>query len=347
MAARAARHASPRLELHDPHARPAAQLRHDDRRDERQGLDALRPGRVRLVPGLRAARGEPEPRLAAPAVRRPHAAHQPRQRARVALRLARHERGGGAEFTTTQGNNVQAYTDTDNNNAPDAGSSPSGGAGLNFDFAIALNSAPSAYRPAAVTNLFYVNNLIHDVQYQYGFDEAGGNFQVNNYGRGGAGNDSVQAEAQDGGGTNNANFSTPPDGSRPRMQMTCGPPHPDRDGDVDNGIIIHEYGLDLERLVGGPSNVNCLTNNQRREGPDWWALAYTARWGQRGGRPRHRDLRARTAHDRGGIRTQRHSTDPAVNTWTTPASTAWRSPRRGLVWPRGRGGVLKLVDAHG
>jgi extracellular elastinolytic metalloproteinase len=36
------------------------------------------------------------------------------------------------------------------------------------------------------------------VQYQYGFDEAGGNFQVNNYGRGGVGNDSVQAEAQEG-----------------------------------------------------------------------------------------------------------------------------------------------------
>jgi extracellular elastinolytic metalloproteinase len=86
----------------------------------------------------------------------------------------------GAEFTTTQGNNVEAYTDTDNNNAPDAGSSPSGGAALNFDFPINLAGAPSTYRPAAVTNLFYWNNIIHDVQYQYGFDEAAGNFQVNN-----------------------------------------------------------------------------------------------------------------------------------------------------------------------
>ena len=64
-----------------------------------------------------------------------------------------------------------------------------------------------------MTNLFYWNNIIHDVQYQYGFDEAAGNFQVNNYGRGGLGNDSVRAEAQDGAGTNNANFGTPPDGS--------------------------------------------------------------------------------------------------------------------------------------
>ncbi|HEX6333307.1 MAG TPA: M36 family metallopeptidase, partial [Flavisolibacter sp.] len=53
----------------------------------------------------------------------------------------------------------------------------------------------------------------------YGFNEASGNFQADNMGRGGAGNDYVQAEAQDASGTNNANFSTPADGSRPRMQM--------------------------------------------------------------------------------------------------------------------------------
>ena len=40
-----------------------------------------------------------------------------------------------------------------------------------------------------------------------------------NYGKGGSQNDYVQAESQDGGGTNNANFSTPTDGARPRMQM--------------------------------------------------------------------------------------------------------------------------------
>jgi extracellular elastinolytic metalloproteinase len=132
-----------------------------------------------------------------------------------------------------------------------------------------------------VTNLFYWNNIIHDVQYQYGFDEAAGNFQVNNYGRGGLGNDSVRAEAQDGAGTNNANFGTPADGQRPRMQMFIWTAaNPDRDGDLDAGIIVHEYGHGISnRLVGGPANVNCLTNTQQPgEGlSDWWALAYTAR----------------------------------------------------------------------
>jgi extracellular elastinolytic metalloproteinase len=125
----------------------------------------------------------------------------------------------GAELTTTQGNNVHAYTDLDADNVADPGSSPDGGSGLVFDFLLDLALDPSTYRPAAVTNLFYWNNVVHDVFYLYGFTEAAGNFQVNNYGRGGLGNDDVRAEAQDGSGTNNANFGTPVDGLRPRMQM--------------------------------------------------------------------------------------------------------------------------------
>ncbi len=125
----------------------------------------------------------------------------------------------GAEFTVTRGNNVHAYTDIDFNNVADPGSDPDGGVNLTFDFMLDLAQNASTYRPAAVTNLFYWNNIIHDVFYQYGFDEAAGNFQVNTYGKGGLGNDDVRAEAQDGSGTNNANFGTPVDGARPRMQM--------------------------------------------------------------------------------------------------------------------------------
>ena len=60
---------------------------------------------------------------------------------------------------------------------------------------------------------------MHDVLYQYGFDESAGNFQQNNYGNGGVGGDPVQADAQDGSDVNNAQFGTPPDGSDPRMEM--------------------------------------------------------------------------------------------------------------------------------
>ncbi|PZG19953.1 metalloprotease, partial [Micromonospora craterilacus] len=130
----------------------------------------------------------------------------------------------GPEFTTTQGNNVHAYQDQDNNNAPDFGSSPDGGPSLTFNFPLDLSENPQSYRDAATANLFYWNNIIHDVSYRYGFDEASGNFQANNYGRGGVGGDYVRAEAADGGGTNNANFSTPAaDGGTPRMQMYLWP----------------------------------------------------------------------------------------------------------------------------
>jgi len=126
------------------------------------------------------------------------------------------------DSTVTSGNNVNACTDTDANNVCDVGSQPSGGGGIPLTFDPALDLAtqqPADYRPAAVVNLYYWNNMIHDIAYQYGFDEVSGNFQQNNYGRGGSGNDSVIAEAQDGSGVNNANFSTPSDGFKPRMQM--------------------------------------------------------------------------------------------------------------------------------
>ena len=131
----------------------------------------------------------------------------------------------GPESTRTLGNNVHAYSDRDANNQPDPLSDPDGGAGLDFDFvADYLNEQPQSYVDAAVTNLFYWCNTVHDLTYQYGFDEASGNFQVNNYGRGGVGGDDVRCEAQDGSGTNNANFSTPAnDGGRPRMQMFLWP----------------------------------------------------------------------------------------------------------------------------
>jgi len=99
----------------------------------------------------------------------------------------------GAEFTRTRGNNVHAYVDADlPNNEPDPGSDPDGGAGLTFDFTLDLGQNPPTYRPAAVTNLFYWNNVVHDIAHGYGFDEAAGNFQVNNYGNGGLGNDDVR-----------------------------------------------------------------------------------------------------------------------------------------------------------
>ena len=182
----------------------------------------------------------------------------------------------GPEYTTTRGNNVRAVEDADNNNT--GGASPTS-ATLDFDYPLDLTGAPSTYLNPAITNLFYWNNLMHDVWYQYGFDDPAGNFQSNNYGRGGAGNDYVNADAQDGSGTDNANFGTPPDGSSPRMQMYRWTyTTPNRDSDLDNGVIAHEYGHGISnRLVGGPANTSCLGNaEQMGEGwSDYFGLMMT------------------------------------------------------------------------
>lgn len=131
----------------------------------------------------------------------------------------------GPEFTYTRGNNVFAYDDRDNNNLPPQGTPfPNAGASLNFDFPYDPDGEPLDNLNASITNLFYVNNMMHDITYRYGFDEQAGNFQQNNYGNGGSGNDPVQANAIDGFGLssptlNNASFSTDPDGFDARMSM--------------------------------------------------------------------------------------------------------------------------------
>jgi extracellular elastinolytic metalloproteinase len=108
-----------------------------------------------------------------------------------------------------------------------------------------------------------MNNLLHDVLYTYGFDEVSGNFQANNYGRGGQSGDAVVANALDGSGDNNANFYTPSDGSQPRMRMYrwnyFG--NFERASSLDGEVIAHEYGHGLSnRLTGGASSSGCLSS---------------------------------------------------------------------------------------
>jgi extracellular elastinolytic metalloproteinase len=260
---------------------------------------------------------------------------------------------GTTSFTIHRGNNVHAYDDRDANNAAPA-TQPDCGASRDCNFPVNFAGAPSTYTSAAVTNLFYWNNIIHDVQYQYGFDEPAGNFQISNFGNGGAGNDMVRAEGQDGGGTNNANFSSPPDGSLPRMQMfEWTMTNPRRDGDLDNAIIVHEYGHGVSiRQVGGPGNSGCLNNSQQAgEGwSDWLALWYTADANDVGTDARGIGTYALGQPTSGpGIRTQRYSTNPAVNTWTYSSINGMAIPHGvGSVWAQAIWEVYwALVNRHG
>ncbi|MEM6963852.1 MAG: M36 family metallopeptidase [Bacteroidota bacterium] len=125
----------------------------------------------------------------------------------------------GPEYTITRGNNVHAYQDIFNQNKS-LGDEPDGGMFLEFNFPHdPTNDSVYQQLDAAAVNLFYWNNIVHDMWYHYGFDEPAGNFQQNNYDKGGVGEDYVRAEALDGGGRNNATFFTPDDGQLPRMRM--------------------------------------------------------------------------------------------------------------------------------
>jgi hypothetical protein len=221
----------------------------------------------------------------------------------------------GAEFTITRGNNVWAQEDANGNNG--TGASPNGGSSLDFDYPVNLGLSPSNYRDASTTNLFYWNNIMHDVWYQYGFDEASGNFQENNYGKGGSGSDSVNADSQDGSGTNNANFATPTDGGNPRMQMFLwNQTNPGRDGSFDNVIIAHEYGHGIStRLVGGRNSNTLGGSEQMGEGwSDWFGLMLTMKAGDQGTDSRGVGNYVLGQDENGpGIRPTPYSTNRSIN----------------------------------
>ena len=240
----------------------------------------------------------------------------------------------GNDFVITRGNNVYAYEDANNDNLP--GYSPTS-ATLQFNYPFTSGAAPLTNQDASISNLFYTNNRVHDVLYHAGFDEVAGNFQQNNYGNGGLGNDYVKAEAFDGSGTNNANFSTPADGASGRMQMYLWSGTPQLDGSFDNGVIAHEYGHGVSnRLTGGPSQASCLANaEQGGEGwSDWLALIMTIEPGDNGAMARGIGTYVKGQPTSGaGIRRYPYSTNMSVNpqTYANLASSTG-AHQKGEIW---------------
>lgn len=184
---------------------------------------------------------------------------------------------------TTIGNNVDAHLDRDANDDPDPGSRPIGNPSRTFDFPLDLTQDPEFYANASVVQLFYWNNWMHDKLYDLGFTEALGNFQADNFGRGGLGGDAVQADAQESAdlaenefNRNQALFHETPDGIPPRMELYIfDGPSPDRDSDLDAEVVLHEYTHGLtSRLVGGGAGITRLQSIGLGEGwSDFYALS--------------------------------------------------------------------------
>lgn len=175
----------------------------------------------------------------------------------------------------TRGNNVDAHLDLNADDFPDL-PRPQGRPFRVFSPPLDLSLPAEENTEASVVQLFYWCNFMHDALYELGFDEASGNFQKDNLGRGGRGGDPILADAQDGSGVNNANFTPSPDGEPGRIQMfVFDGTEPTRDGDLDAEIVLHEYTHGLStRLVGGGVGITTLQGGGLGEGwSDFYALA--------------------------------------------------------------------------
>jgi subtilisin-like proprotein convertase family protein len=206
-----------------------------------------------------------------------------------------------ASATTLTGPNAHAYADVDNDDAAGAGEEIGPSAGSNWLYVQAPVAPASGQfcssfslictwdganfgteatnRAQATTQVFYYVNVFHDwlAQDPIGFTNVWGNFEVG----GAGGDDPVLAEADDGGGFDNANMTTLPDGDSPRMQMYLfkrlqGAPWPAVNGGDDATIVYHEYTHGLSnRLIGDGDGLNANQSGAMGEGwSDWYAMDY-------------------------------------------------------------------------
>eukprot|EP00842_Homolaphlyctis_polyrhiza_P003065 jgi/Hompol1/375/HPOL_000233-RA len=255
----------------------------------------------------------------------------------------------------TVGNNVYAQENLDGGSQWRANYRPTASDDLTFDFAVDLKKQPSTYLDASIVNLFYWNNILHDLLWVYGFNEPSGNFQEENYGRGGKGGDAVIANAQDGSGYNNANFATPPDGEQPRMRMyVWSASQPYRDGDLEGGIITHEYlhGVST-RLTGGADNVDCLGWGEAGGMGEGWGdyFATILRFTPETTRNDNFNMGGWSANRTAGIRKHIYSTSLKTNPSTygfTKKPDYWEVHAKGEVWAAILYEVVwNLIDKHG
>jgi len=191
-------------------------------------------------------------------------------------------------------------------------------------------------------------NLLHDIHYQYGFTEAAGNFQANNYGRGGIGNDQLLAVADAGLDL----FIPTEDGTVPELWLGFrAATSPSRASAFDSTVIAHEYGHGVStRLTGGPGAPDGLVatqSNGMEEGwSDWWALMFTQKMTDTktgayligdyvlpGG---VRDYPYSTDRTVNNLRMERYEDAPTAEHWV---GQIWASVLWDLTWA--------LIDKHG
>ncbi len=235
---------------------------------------------------------------------------------------------GPISQTALSGNNAHAYSDVNENNKADPSeevapnqhtvegqpmfnygftnftSNFGGNCSTNFPCSwdelgghVNSDSSWTTDRAQNAAQVFWFVNNFHDhlAAAPIGFTPAAGNFQVNNNGQGGVGNDPVLAENDDGANTDgtggpdqnhldNANMATEQDGVSPRMQMylfssIVGPPFVDANGGDEADVVYHEYTHGLShRMITDAQGFPRLDGEESGamgEGwSDWYAMDY-------------------------------------------------------------------------
>ncbi|EGF76577.1 hypothetical protein BATDEDRAFT_28410 [Batrachochytrium dendrobatidis JAM81] len=240
---------------------------------------------------------------------------------------------GWTDGTVTQGNNIDALDYTKKPPVP--------ATGVDGVFDTKFNPAANVTDPdniqAAAVNLFYITNLIHDITYQYGFNEAAGNFQKDNFGKGGKGGDAVNINVLDTSSAENALFHTPADGQPGIMLMfRFISTEPNRNGGLDNQVPLHEYGHGIStRLTGGSAAVECLFDGEAEGMGEGWsdifATIITAKQSHKADTPI--GIAAYVDNTTNGVRSHPYTTDMKVNPLTyADLQTREKSHVMGEVW---------------
>ncbi|KAH6585120.1 hypothetical protein BASA60_000668 [Batrachochytrium salamandrivorans] len=161
---------------------------------------------------------------------------------------------------------------------------------------------------------------MHDITYQYGFTEKAGNFQKDNFGKGGEDGDAVVITVLNTSDVNNADFLTPPDGQSGEMNMyRFAYTTPNRSSGLDSGIAIHEYGHGVSnRLTGGSATGGCLSTAEARGMGEGWsdmmALMILAKSSDTA--TTSIPMGMYVAGKPAGIRSHPYTTNMKVNPWT-------------------------------
>ncbi|KAI8799581.1 Fungalysin metallopeptidase-domain-containing protein [Cladochytrium replicatum] len=188
---------------------------------------------------------------------------------------------------------------------------------FNFVYPVDLNLDPKNYTNASVVNVFYSINYMHDLTYKYGFDEVSGNFQTDNFGKGGAQGDAIIAIAQDYEAFDNADFSSPADGTFGRMRMyPFTKSTPRRDGGMEHPIVHHEFCHGVSnRLTGGPANANCLASGEPGGLGEGWSdvCGYISLVDEKWNRSTDLAIGSWNLNTPTGVRKYKYSTNTATN----------------------------------